>query len=118
MTARRLRSDQSGFSLIELLMAMALGSIVLTALMTVFLNGITGAVRVSDRVDALQRGRVTMDRAVTLLNSQICLVNPDGTGQPPILDGQNNQVTFYAALGVVDSDPTIYRLRYDSGTKR
>jgi prepilin-type N-terminal cleavage/methylation domain-containing protein len=118
MTARRFRSDQSGFSLVELLMSMALGSIVLAALMTVFLNGVTGAVRVSDRVEALQRGRVTMDRVVTLLNSQICLLNPDGTGQPPILDGQNNQVTFYATLGVVDSDPTIYRLRYDSGTKR
>jgi prepilin-type N-terminal cleavage/methylation domain-containing protein len=118
MTARRLRSDQSGFSLIELLVAMALGSIVLTALMTLFINGVTGSVRVSDRVEALQRGRITMDRVVTLLNSQICLLNPDGTGQPPILDGQNNQVTFYATLGVVDSNPTIYRLRYDSATKR
>jgi prepilin-type N-terminal cleavage/methylation domain-containing protein len=117
MTARRLRRDQSGFSLVELLVAMAIGSIVLTALMTLFVNGVTGAVRTSDRVDALQRGRVTMDRVVTLLNSQICLLKPDGTGQPPIVDGQNNQVTFYATLGVVDSDPTIYRLRYDSGTK-
>ena len=59
-----------------------------------------------------------MDRITTLLNSQICLLNTDGTGQPPILDGQNNQVTFYATLGVVDSDPTIYRLRYDSATKQ
>jgi prepilin-type N-terminal cleavage/methylation domain-containing protein len=118
MSIRRLRSDESGFSLIELLMAMALGSIVLTALMTVFLNGVTGSVRVSDRVEALQRGRITMDRITTLLNSQTCLLNPDGTGQPPIVDGQNSQVTFYATLGVVDSNPTIYRLRYDSATKR
>jgi prepilin-type N-terminal cleavage/methylation domain-containing protein len=118
MTARRLRADQSGFSLVELLVAMALGSIVLTALMTVFMNGVTGAVQTSDRVDALQRGRITMDRVVTLLNSQLCLLNPDGTGQPPILDGQSTQVTFYATLGAVDSNPTIYRLRYDSGTKR
>ena len=27
-------------------------------------------------------------------------------------------MAFYAALGVVDSDPTIYRLRYDPATKR
>ena len=27
-------------------------------------------------------------------------------------------MTFYATLGVVDSDPTIYRVRYDSATKR
>jgi prepilin-type N-terminal cleavage/methylation domain-containing protein len=118
ITARRLRSDQSGFSLIELLMSMALGSIVLTALMTLFVNGVTGTVQVSDRTEALQRGRITMDRITTLLNSQTCLLNTDGTGQPPIRDGQNNELTFYASLGVVDSDPTIYRLRYDPATKR
>jgi prepilin-type N-terminal cleavage/methylation domain-containing protein len=116
--ARRLRSDESGFSLVELLMAMALGSIVLAALMMVFLNGVTGVVRVSDRVDALQRGRVTMDRVVTLLNSQVCVLNPDGTGVPPIRDGQDNQVTFSASIGPVDSDPTIYRIRYDAATKK
>jgi prepilin-type N-terminal cleavage/methylation domain-containing protein len=116
-SARRLRSDQSGFSLVELLMAMALGSIVLAALLTVFLHGVTGSARVQDRVEALQRGRITMDRVITLLNSQTCVPNVDGSSQPPIRDGQNNQVTFYAALGVVDSDPTIYRLSYDPTTK-
>jgi prepilin-type N-terminal cleavage/methylation domain-containing protein len=118
MTARRLRSDESGFSLIELLMSMALGSIVLAALLTVFMSGVSGTIKVSDRTEALQRGRITMDRITTLLNSQTCLLNTDGTGQPPIRDGQDNQVTFYASLGVVDSNPLIYRLSYDSGTKR
>lgn len=119
MNARRLRDDESGFSLVELLMAMALGSIVLAALMMVFLNGVTGVVRVSDRVDALQRGRVTMDRVVTLLNSQSCALIDGGTAAlPPIRDGQDNQVAFFASLGVVDSDPTIYRFRYDAAGKR
>jgi prepilin-type N-terminal cleavage/methylation domain-containing protein len=118
MTARRLRSDESGFSLVELLMAMALGSIVLGALMMVFMNGVTGVVRVSDRVDALQRGRVTMDRVVTLLNSETCaLIDASPSALPPIRDGQDNQVAFFASLGVVDSDPTIYRLRYDAASK-
>jgi prepilin-type N-terminal cleavage/methylation domain-containing protein len=118
MNFSRLRSDQSGFSLIELLMSMALGSIVLAALLTVFMSGVSGTIKVSDRTEALQRGRITMDRVVTLLNSQTCLLNTDGTGQPPIRDGQSNQVAFYASLGVVDSNPLIYRLSYDSGTKR
>jgi prepilin-type N-terminal cleavage/methylation domain-containing protein len=118
MTTRRLRNDQSGFSLVELLMAMALGSIVLTALMTVFLGGIRGTVQISDRVDALQRGRITIDRITTLLDSQTCLLSDSGVGQSPILDGQDSQVAFYASLGVVDSDPTIYRLRYDAASKR
>jgi prepilin-type N-terminal cleavage/methylation domain-containing protein len=118
MTLRRLRSDQSGFSMVELLMSMALGSIVLAALMTIFMSGVNSTVKVSDRTEALQRGRITMDRVTTLLSSQTCLLNTDGTGQPPILDGQNSQVAFYASLGVVDSNPLIYRLRYDAGTKR
>lgn len=118
MTVRRFRSDQSGFSLVELLMSMALGSVVLAALMTVFMSGVSGSAKVSARTEALQRGRITMDRITTLLNSQTCLVNTDGTGQPPIRDGQNNQVAFYASLGVVDSDPMIYRLTYDPATKR
>lgn len=117
-TARRLRSDEAGFSLVELLMSMALGSIVLAALMTVFMGGVSGSAKISDRTEALQRGRITMDRITTLLNSQTCLVNTDGNGQPPIRDGQNNQVAFYASLGVVDSDPMIYRLTYDPATKR
>jgi prepilin-type N-terminal cleavage/methylation domain-containing protein len=118
MTVRRIRDDQSGFSLVELLMSMALGSIVLAALMTVFLGGVSGTVKVSDRTEALQRGRITMDRLTTLLNSQTCLLNTDGTGQPPIRVGQDNQVTFYASLGVVDSDPIVYRLTYDPSTKQ
>jgi prepilin-type N-terminal cleavage/methylation domain-containing protein len=118
MPARRLRNDQSGFSLVELLMAMALGSIVLTALMTIFLGGISSTVQISDRVEALQRGRITIDRITTLLDSQTCLLSDSGVGQSPILDGQDSQVAFYASLGVVDSDPTIYRLRYDAASKR
>jgi hypothetical protein len=82
------------------------------------MSGVSGTMKVSDRTEALQRGRITMDRVTTLLSSQTCLLNTDGTGQPPIRDGQNNEVTFYASLGVVDSDPMIYRLRYDAGTKR
>jgi prepilin-type N-terminal cleavage/methylation domain-containing protein len=118
MPLRRLRAEQSGFSLIELLVSMAIGSIVLTALLTVFLRGADGAAKVSDRVEAAQRGRLAMDRVVTLLNSQTCLVASDGSSQAPILDGQNDQVTFYANLGLVDTDPTKYRVRYDAATKR
>jgi prepilin-type N-terminal cleavage/methylation domain-containing protein len=118
MTLRRLRSDDAGFSLIELLMAMAIGSIVLAALLTVFMGGVRGSMKSTDRVDALRRGRIAMDRVVTLLNSQSCLIQPDGSSSSPILDGQTNQIAFYAALGVVDSAPSIYRLRYDPPTRR
>jgi prepilin-type N-terminal cleavage/methylation domain-containing protein len=116
MTAR-LRHEEGGFSLIELLMAMALGSVILTAVMSVFLTGMGATARVTDRVDSAQRGRLAMDRVVTLLNSQTCLYNNDSTSNAPIVDGQAQQVTFVANLGTVSADPSKYRLRYDAATK-
>jgi prepilin-type N-terminal cleavage/methylation domain-containing protein len=110
---RHLAGDDSGFTLIELLVALAIGSIVLTAVMYVFLTGLTGAGHVTDRVDAAQRARVTADRISMLLGSQVC--GPDGDA--PIEDASQNSVTFYANLGTVNAAPVRYRLRWDSSTK-
>jgi prepilin-type N-terminal cleavage/methylation domain-containing protein len=113
---RRLRTDESGFTLIELLMALAIGSLILTAVMMVFINGLQAAGRVTDRVEASQRARLSMDRITTLLNSQTCTYANDGSTSVPIVDGQAQQVTFYANLGLVNADPIKYRLRYDAPT--
>jgi prepilin-type N-terminal cleavage/methylation domain-containing protein len=113
----RLRDDEAGFTLIELLMSMALGAIVLTAVMTIFVNGLAATGRVTDRVEAAQRARLAMDRVVTLLNSETCLYNGDGTTQPPLSDAQDTQVTFIANLGLVSSMPAKYRMRYDATSK-
>jgi prepilin-type N-terminal cleavage/methylation domain-containing protein len=113
----RFRSDESGFSLVELLTAMALGSIVLGAMLVLFVRGVTVSAQVNDRVEAAQRGRLAMDRVVTLLNSQTCLVNNAGLSTAPIVSGDANQVTFYANLGKVDADPLLYQLRYDGTAK-
>jgi prepilin-type N-terminal cleavage/methylation domain-containing protein len=113
----RLRHDEDGFTLMELLMSMALGGIVLTAVMTIFVNGLAATGRVTDRVEAAQRARLAMDRVVTLLNSETCLYNGDGTTQPPLSDAQDTQVTFIANLGLVSSMPSKYRVRYDATSK-
>jgi Tfp pilus assembly protein PilW len=102
----------------ELMMALAIGSLVLTAVMLTFVNGLQATTRVTDRVEAAQRARLAMDRVVTLLNSQTCLYTSTGTTSVPIVDGQAQQVTFYANLGLVSADPVQYRLRYDAATKR
>jgi prepilin-type N-terminal cleavage/methylation domain-containing protein len=107
---RRLRRDEAGFSLIELMAAMAIGGIVLTAVMTIFINGLRGATEVQDRVDAQQRGRLAMDRATTLLSSQVCL----SSATPPIAPGSTaNDVTFYGDLNGASDTPTKYELIYD-----
>jgi prepilin-type N-terminal cleavage/methylation domain-containing protein len=115
LTARaaHVARDERGFSLVELLVAMALGSMVLTAVMTVFINGLTGTAKVTDRIDAVQRARLTADRMTTLLQAQVC-----SGGSAPITDGQATSVTFTANVGDVTANPTRYRLRWDNTTNR
>jgi prepilin-type N-terminal cleavage/methylation domain-containing protein len=106
-----LRQDERGFSLMELMMAMAIGGIVLTMVMQIFVTGLTRSAQVGDRVEAAARARLAVDRAVTLLGAQTCV-----DGNAPIVDGQSTSVTFRANLGIVDADPKQYRLRYDDPT--
>lgn len=117
MILSRLRKDDAGFSLIELLTAMVIGTVVLAALMSIIQRAVVSTTQTSDRVEALQRGRVTMDRVTTLLNSQLCLLKTNGDGTPPVLVGDVNQIAFYATLGNVDAAPTIYRLTYNPTTR-
>lgn len=110
-------ADDAGFTLVELLVAMVIGSLVLTAVMFTFSTGLTSTFRTTDRVDATQRARIAMDRVTTLLSSQVCSTSSTGVTTPPISDGQDQQVTFLANLGTVSAVPMQYRLRYDA-TKR
>jgi prepilin-type N-terminal cleavage/methylation domain-containing protein len=109
----RLR-EEDGFSLTELLAAMSVGAIVLWALMTIFVNGVQGSLRVSDRVEAAQNARLAIDRIVTVLDSQTCL----GSGLPPLVDGTSNQATVIADLGDATFTPRQYRFTYDPSTKQ
>jgi prepilin-type N-terminal cleavage/methylation domain-containing protein len=104
----RLR-EEDGFSLTELLAAMSVGAIVLWALMTIFVNGVQGSLRVTDRVEASQSARLAMDRIVTVFDSQTCL----GSGLPPLVDGTSNQATVLADLGDATFTPRQYRFTYD-----
>jgi prepilin-type N-terminal cleavage/methylation domain-containing protein len=122
-----LRSDiargDDGFSLIELLAAMLIGGMLLTALMTVFINGVQGSTKVLNRVDSAQRGRVALDRINTLLNAQVCLRDAsDATTQaaiPPVVGASSSGsvITFYADLDGASDTPDKYVLTYDATAK-
>ena len=119
---RRFSREDDGFSLMELLAAMAIGGIVLTGVLTVFTNGLTSTSRILDRVDSSSRARYAMDRMTTLLNSQVCLISPDeDLGQaatPPIVAGSTgNSITFYADLDGAATTPAKYTLTYDPAAK-
>lgn len=97
---RRLLSREGGFTVTELLMAISIGTIVLTAALTVLDRSMVLSNQVVDRSDALQRGRQTMELLTRELRSQVCL----GTAAEPITEGKQYSVAFYADL-TDGSDP-------------
>lgn len=112
---RRLRSDTRGFSLMELVWAMGLGIIVLLAAFTVVDKAFLANKTVSDREDALQRGRQALELITRQLRSQVCLQTSPAT--LPITTGQDQSITFYAYLG----DPTgatVANGQRDAGTNQ
>lgn len=116
---KRLRahlSRQGGFTVIELLMAISIGTIVLTAALTVLDRSMVMSQQVVDRSDALQRGRLTMELLTRELRSQVCL----GTATEPITEGKQYSVAFYADMtdGSDNNKVEKRRLSYDATSKK
>jgi Tfp pilus assembly protein PilW len=111
MIPSRLRarlSDERGFTLVELLVSCVLGMIVLGGAFTILQVAFTQGERVSQRVDTVQRGRITMEQITRQLRSQVCL----GPGYPALTQADSDSVTFYADLGAGDFKPEQRRLRF------
>jgi type II secretory pathway pseudopilin PulG len=108
----QLRRDEGGFTLVELLASIAVGTVVLFAIFGLLDYTVTAQHKVEDRVDAVQRGRNAMETITQQLRSQICL----GPGYPAITAGDPNSVTFYTDLG--GDTPKLQRrtLAFDSVT--
>lgn len=109
---RELLRDDAGFSLMELIVALAIGSIVLTAVMNVFINGMQGTAKVTDRADASARARLTTDTISSLLQAAVCNNNT-----APITNATDSSITFTGALGAPEDAAIQYRVRWDSATK-
>lgn len=90
--------EERGFTIIEMLMATLLGSLVFLVTLNVFDNGRRASARVTDRTEVVQRGRTAMETLTKELHSQTCL----GPGYPAITYGDDNHVTFFADLGAAD----------------
>lgn len=110
--SRRLRSDQSGFSLIELLTAMTLGMLLLFAAMMLLDHATALTKQITDRQDAVQRGRQAMELIVRDLRSQVCL----GDETEPITVARDDRVTFYADLSDGTTDVQRRTIRYEAGS--
>lgn len=112
---RLLAEDERGFSLTELIVAIALGGIVLAAALTFFTTGLTSSASVQDRSDAAQRARIGFDRVTSLLQAQVC--NGVGDAGTPIVAGDGNSVSFTADMTKVDDPPMGYKLQYLPATQ-
>jgi prepilin-type N-terminal cleavage/methylation domain-containing protein len=110
---RQLRSEESGFTLPELITAMAIGMVVLLAAFMLLDRAVAGSTKLSDRQEAVQRGRLAMELVSRQLRSQVCL----GEAQP-ILAGTDDSVTFYANLSSSPNSAEKRTLRYVASEKR
>lgn len=108
---RRLR-DERGFTVVELLVSSTIGVGVLLTAFTLSTSFQHGQTRVSDRSEAIARGRTAMEQITQQLRSQVCL----GPGYPSITYGSDSQVTFYADLANTTFVPQRRDLSFVSGT--
>jgi type II secretory pathway pseudopilin PulG len=105
----RLRNED-GFTLVELLAATAVGMIVILAAFALLDNAVRLSTQTTQRVDALQRGRLAMDLMAQQLRSQVCL----DASNPALAVAQADRVEFYADLSDGSRLPEKRVLRYDA----
>jgi prepilin-type N-terminal cleavage/methylation domain-containing protein len=103
--------DESGFTLVELLVACVVGVIVLLAALSFLDRAFLVTREAHDRTDSQQRGRLAMDLVVQQLRSQVCL----GNATSALLSGGDSSVTFTTDLGSGIEKRT---LTFDSTTRK
>lgn len=116
----RRRSRQSGFSLLETMIAAAILSILLMALMVVLVQGQSTFDTLATRSSAQLRIQIALDKMVREM--RLGSLGNLSSGSPPqfLIEGQvYDNVTFIPAVGVVGSDvqwgnPITYRFQYDA----
>ena len=85
--------DESGFTLIELIVALAIGTVVLLAAFMLVDASAPLAGKTQDRVDAFQRGRLALDIVGAELRSQVCMPGAVPPIMPTVSD--DDDIWFY-----------------------
>jgi len=108
----RMRHEQSGFTLVELLVSCSIGTIVLLATFMMLDSSVVLTGKVTDRVDRTNRSRVAMEDITRKLRSQVC----PSAGQPAIISADDYSVKFYSFLGTRPFVPDIREISWDTST--
>jgi prepilin-type N-terminal cleavage/methylation domain-containing protein len=93
----RLRRDQRGFTLVELLAAMIVAMVVLFGVLGLLDATIRSSARSTGRVQGVREGRTTMDRISQELHLASCPA--DG---PAVLSGDANAVSYFVSRPQAD----------------
>lgn len=97
-------SDERGFTLVELLAAMAIGMIVLLGSWALLDIGVRQTKVTEGRVEAIARGRQGMELIAQRVRAQMCL----GTGKPAMVAGEQNRMRFFSSLTLgSDGNPAV-----------
>jgi Tfp pilus assembly protein PilW len=108
----RLRREESGFTLVELLVACIIGMIVLLASFMMLDSSVVLTGKVTDRVDRTQRARGAMEEITRELRSQVC----PAAGTPALVDAQDYSITFYSFMGTRPFVPDKRQIAWDTNT--
>lgn len=106
---------EDGFTLMEVIVAMAVGFVLLGALLGLLESSVRLNTGVMAKTDAMQRGRVAMDAITQQLRSQVCF---DWENSAIRAGSDANTVEFYADYTAEGEKPVKRRLSYDAATRR
>lgn len=108
----RLRPEH-GLTLSEMLVAMLVGSLVIVAAYTILDTAFGQSTKIASREDAIQRGRLAMERITQLLRSQVCLAD-----LPPLRYADDRTVSLYVDLSSAGGDnPQRHDITWDASAK-
>jgi prepilin-type N-terminal cleavage/methylation domain-containing protein len=100
---------EDGFSLTEVLVAIPIGVVLLSAVLVMMRVSIRQSANITDRVEAVQRGRTALERVTRQLRSQVC---PTTTGTA-LTTADANTLTLYVDMTGGSSAPERRTITYD-----
>ena len=101
--------NQDGFTVMEMLMAVTVGFVVLTATLGLLDSSVRLNVGLMSKTDAMQRARLGMDMVTQDLRSQVCLDYDNAA----VISGTDNEITFYGDFTESGTRPVKRRLAFD-----
>jgi prepilin-type N-terminal cleavage/methylation domain-containing protein len=113
----RVRQEQ-GFTPVELLVVLFIGSIVMAGVAGLVQVVVRQSSGVVSKTDASQRGRLAMDQITRALRSQVCLDLGSASARPALEAADRNSVTFFTDLSDGSRPPVRRQLSYDAANRQ